>query len=96
MSISKTLSSTSTALLNVVPDVVRVVSMTGQGLGNVAESFAMFTGDNLDDQKLLMSLKSDYREVVRKDSKAAVSAGDKESIKAAYKAAIKDFEEFED
>lgn len=95
-SIMKTLGTTGIALLEVAPDVVRGVSQVGKAMGNLGESLALFTGDNLDDQKLLMSLKDDYREVVRAESKAAVVAQDKASIKAAYKAARADFEDFED
>ena len=86
-----------TAILDVipetVPDITRVISKSSNMFGNVAEVGANYTSDILEDQKLLLDLKKDYREIVRAESKEAVKVGDKASIKAAYKAAQEDFED---
>lgn len=91
----KQLKLASNAVLELVPDLVVGVSQFGKAFGNTAESLALFTDDNLKDQKLLQGLKSDYRDVVAKESKDAAAKGDKASILQAYKDAKVSFEEFD-
>jgi hypothetical protein len=46
---------------------------------------ADYSDDIRQDQLALLSLKNDYREIVKADAKAAVTTGNKDSIIAAYK-----------
>ena len=69
--------------------ITRTASAAVNGISAVDSLFAYgadYADDIRQDQLALLSLKNDYRTIVKADAEAAVTSGDKQSILDAYKA----------
>ena len=69
--------------------ITRTASAAVNGITAVDSLFAYgadYADDIRQDQLALLSLKNDYRTIVKADAEAAVTSGDKQSILDAYKA----------
>lgn len=78
--------------------ITKTASATVNGITAVDSLFAFgadFADDIRQDQVALLELKNDYRDVIKAKAKAAVVAGDEDSILAAYNKMKTAFEDIE-
>ena len=78
--------------------IAKSASAAVNGLTMVDEGFAYgadYMSDIRKDQLALLALKQDYRDVIEAKAKAAVVAGDEDSILAAYKKMQSAFEDID-
>jgi len=78
--------------------IVKTASAAVNGITAIDEGFAYgadYMTDIRKDQLALLALKQDYRDVIETKAKAAVVAGDEDSILAAYKKMQSAFEDID-